>query len=98
MTTPGIIALLAWLFFAGAAFYAIQMWRADRELQKFRAPGRDASSYSLVPVRWKYELYTDAGRSLVIAAKRSFFVMLLLALLGMLFLAVAQRLTLGAAS
>ena len=43
-------------------------------------------------------MYTDGGRPLLTAAKRSWLIAVLLALVAMLLLALAQGLTAGAAS
>lgn len=84
--------MLGWLLFAGAAFYAIQVWKSDRELQRFRAPGQNSSRYALVPLRWKPELYSDSGHPVLAAAKRAWLMMFVLVVLAMIALVASKGL------
>ncbi len=67
MTEGAAVLFLAsgWTLIGVAAMLAVAMHRADRRLQDYRAPDQPASAYTIVPLRWKRRLYTDAGRPLV---------------------------------
>ena len=69
---PGILELLSWIAFGAAAFSAVQMNLLDRKMQAFRHPQADLSSYQLVPLRWRQDLYTAPGQVLVSRAWRAF--------------------------
>jgi hypothetical protein len=80
------VHIVGWLLVALAAYFALVMHRADRRMQAYRAPGARPGAFALVPLRWKYELYTVEGQELVAKARRSMFLMYGAALLGMLLL------------
>jgi hypothetical protein len=44
----------------------------DRKMQEFRHPQGDLSSYQLVPLRWRQDLYTAPGQLLVSRAWQAF--------------------------
>ena len=82
------ILLLAsgWILFGVAAFLAVAMHRADRRLQTFRAPGAPVSAFTLVPLRWRSELYTKEGQPLVRRAWGLMILMYAVAALGVVLL------------
>lgn len=75
-----------WLLIGMSAALASAMYRTDRRLQAFRAPGQPPSAYRLVPVRWKRSLYTAEGRPLVARAWGLMALMYILALAGVMLL------------
>jgi len=81
-----IFLALGWLLIGVAAYFAIAMDRADRQMQAFRVPDAKPNAYSLVPVRWKRSLYTAEGQRLVGKAWRVMLLMYGAAFLGMLLL------------
>ena len=78
--------VLGWLLVAFAAVAATRMWWFDRRLQAFRAEGTARRSYSLVPLRWRRELYTTEAIPLLRRTWQSMWTMYVAAFLGMLFL------------
>jgi hypothetical protein len=78
--------VLGWILIGVAAFFAVAMHRADRQMQAFRAPGVRPSAYFLVPLRWKRELYTAEGQELVGKAWWFMFLMYGAAFFGMVLL------------
>jgi hypothetical protein len=69
---PTILQILSWIAFGAAAFSAVQTSLLDRQMQAFRHPHSDLSSFQLVPLGWRQELYTGPGQVLVSRAWRAF--------------------------
>ena len=72
MNFPTVVQILSWIAFGAAAFSAVQMNILDRQMQQFRHPQSDMSSFQLVPLRWRQDLYTPPGQVLVTRAWRAF--------------------------
>ena len=90
---PTILQVLSWIAFGAAAFSAVQMHGLDRKMQEFRDPQADLSSFQLVPLRWRQDLYTRPGQILVSRAWQAFGRMI-----GFFFLAALLLLLHGSAA
>ena len=77
------------LFAAGAAC-GIVAWCFDRQLQAFRLPEKSSSSYSLVPVRIRRDLYRPEAGRLVDRTWRFIGAMYGLAILGTILVAIGS--------
>jgi len=65
MTFAEVLTILGWVSFAGGAAAGIVAHNADRRLQAFRVAGKPESSYLLVPIRIRRELYRPEAHHLV---------------------------------
>jgi hypothetical protein len=82
-----MIRVIGFGLFAAAAACAIAAWYLDRRLQAFRLPDKSPSSYLLVPLRIRRDLYRADAHHLVNRAWWSIAAMCGLAFLGIILIA-----------
>jgi hypothetical protein len=66
------MTVLSVLLFVAAGFFALRMHSLDRRMQAFRSPDASPSAFTLVPIRWRQELYLPNGQTLVTKAWGAF--------------------------
>lgn len=60
-----VFQLLGGFLLAVAFYQAARMWRLDRDLQSFRAPGARGAWYVFVPSRWQRRLYRPEAHPMI---------------------------------
>jgi hypothetical protein len=85
-----MLRIAGFAVFAAAAVCAVWYWYVDRQLQAFRLADKPPSTYLLMPVRWRRELYRPEGHHLVNRAWSLLVAMYGLAVVGMLLIAAGS--------
>ena len=82
------MTVVGWFLIGAAVYFAVRMHRLDRRMQEFRPQGASQASYTLVPLRWRQELYIGEGQQLVRQAWLSWSAMALCFVIGAVLVAV----------
>ena len=82
---------IGWAFWGIGIFFLLLAARLDRRLQRFRAPGAPAAAYLGRFGRWRTDLYTSEGQSLIAPTRWAFASFCAACLLGALILENARQ-------